>query len=308
LTAHRHAAPSKGRLLPRRPGPVIDGRPARGPSARWLRRIDRLLVSSGERREAELERRLRELPTPSRANTIAVVSPQGGVGKTTSTFIVGGLLADRARLRTVAVDTDPDFGTLASLAPDGIRSPRTVSDLLGDIGGIHTASDLRRYVTGLPNGLHLLAGPGHPALGPCLGGKVYGELITLLSTFYEVVLLDLGTGVAGELGRFAVDRCDQLVLVTTPEWASTSLALSALKQLPIASSTLLANQWRARHDGLRHAERLLFERGPEHRVTIPHDERLARMLDTGTYAVDALERSTRLAVKEFALMIGARLV
>jgi hypothetical protein len=105
-----------------------------------------------------------------------------------------------------------------------------------------------------------------------------------------------------------VDRCDQLVLVTTPEWASTSLALSALKQLPIASSTLLANQWRARHDGLRHAERLLFERGPEHRVTIPHDERLARMLDTGTYAVDALERSTRLAVKEFALMIGARLV
>jgi MinD-like ATPase involved in chromosome partitioning or flagellar assembly len=83
-------------------------------------------------------------------------------------------LADRARLRTVAVDADPDFGTLASLAPDGIRSRRTVSDLLADIGRIHTASDIRRYVTGLPNGLHLLAGPRHPALGPCLGGRVCG--------------------------------------------------------------------------------------------------------------------------------------
>jgi MinD-like ATPase involved in chromosome partitioning or flagellar assembly len=110
------------------------------------------------------------------------------------------------------------------------------------------------------------------------------------------------------LGRFVVDRADQLVLVTTPEWVSTSLALSALKQLPIARSALVANQWRARPDGVRHAERLLFERGAEHRATIPHDERLARMLDTGTYTVDALERSTRLAVKEFALMIGARLV
>jgi MinD-like ATPase involved in chromosome partitioning or flagellar assembly len=287
---------------------VIDGRPARRPSARWLRRIDRLLVSSGERREAELEQRLRELPTPSRANTIAVMSPKGGVGKTTSTFIVGGLLADRARLRTVAVDADPDFGTLASLAPSGIRSARTVRDLLADIGRIHTASDIRRYVTGLPSGLHLLAGPGHPAPGPNLGARVYGELIALLSTFYEVVLLDLGTGVAGELGRFAMDRADQLVLVTTPEWASTSLALSALKQLPTARSTLLANQWRVRRDGVRPAERLLFERGPEHRATIPQDERLARMLDTGTYTVDALERSTRLAVKELAVMIGACLV
>jgi MinD-like ATPase involved in chromosome partitioning or flagellar assembly len=105
-----------------------------------------------------------------------------------------------------------------------------------------------------------------------------------------------------------MDRADQLVLVTTPEWASTSLALSALKQLPIARSTLLANQWRSRSDCLRPAERLLLQRGPEHRATIPHDERLARMLDTGTYVVDALERSTRLAVKELALMIAARLV
>jgi Mrp family chromosome partitioning ATPase len=173
--AHRHAASTEERVLLRPPGPVIDGRAARAPSARWLRRIDRLLVSSGERREAELERRLGELPTPSRANTVAVVSAKGGVGKTTSTFILGGLLADRARLRTVAVDADLDFGTLASLAPDGIRSRRTVSDLLADIGRVHTASDIRRYVTGLPNGLHLLAGPGHAAVGPYLGGRLYGS-------------------------------------------------------------------------------------------------------------------------------------
>ena len=32
-------------------------------------------------------------------------------------------------------------------------------------------------------------------------------------------------------------------------------------------------------------------------VTIPYDEQLATMLDTGTYTLDALERPTRLAIK-----------
>jgi hypothetical protein len=32
-----------------------------------------------------------------------------------------------------------------------------------------------------------------------LGPDVYGELLGVLATFYELVLLDLGTGVAGRL-------------------------------------------------------------------------------------------------------------
>jgi cellulose biosynthesis protein BcsQ len=88
-----------------------------------------------------------------------VLSPKGGVGKTTSTFVIGNLLADRLRLRVVALDADADFGTLGALAPDPRRCGRTVADLLTDIEQVHTAADLRRYVSALASGLHLLTAP-----------------------------------------------------------------------------------------------------------------------------------------------------
>ena len=55
--------------------------------------------------------------------------------------------------------------------------------------------------------------------------------MAFLSCFYEVVLLDLGTGVAGPLARFAIERADQVVLVTTPEWVTASVVLEALSHL-----------------------------------------------------------------------------
>ena len=105
------------------PVPVIDGRPARnGAVGRFRRGVDRLLVSGGERQEAELERRIRTQPAVTRPNTVALISPKGGVGKTTSTFLVGSLLATHLKVRVIAVDANPDLGTRRSAAPNG-RSP-----------------------------------------------------------------------------------------------------------------------------------------------------------------------------------------
>src|SRR5215207_4727309 len=112
--------------------PVVDGRPAGGPPVRWRRRVQRLLVSNGERQEAELERLLGSQPSVSRANVVVVISPKGGVGKTTSAFVVGGLLADRLRLRVIAVDANPGFAgaravalpTLARRSAHGHRANR----------------------------------------------------------------------------------------------------------------------------------------------------------------------------------------
>ena len=68
----------------------------------------------------------------TRPNTVAVISPKGGVGKTTISFVLGNLLASQLRLRVVALDANPDFGTLAALAPDEHRSTRSLADLLAD--------------------------------------------------------------------------------------------------------------------------------------------------------------------------------
>jgi MinD-like ATPase involved in chromosome partitioning or flagellar assembly len=291
------------------PQPVIDGRPAGGRVARWRRRLRAPFVSRRVREEVQVERQLAAHPTLSRANLVAVVSPKGGVGKTTSAFVIGNLIADRLRLRVVAVDANPDFGTLADLAPEDARCGLSVADLLSDIDGIHTAADLRRYVSTLPSGLHLLASPRDADAMAKLGPDAYGDALALLATFYELVVLDLGTGVAGPLAQFAIDRADQVVLVTTPEWVTSSLVLAALEHLEHERTTVAANRFHARGPAdLRELERRLRERRLHRSVAIPEDGQLASMLDTGTYEVDALSQGTRLAIKRLGLAVAEQLV
>jgi hypothetical protein len=43
-------------------------------------------------------------------------------------------------------------------------------------------------------------------------------------------------------------------------------------------------------------------------VTIPYDEQLATMLDSGTYALEALGWRTRLAVKRLGLAVADQFV
>ena len=139
------------------------------------------------------------------------------------------------------------------------------------------------------------------------GPDRYGELAAFLSTFYEVVLLDLGTGVAGPLARFAIERADQLVLVTTPEWVTSSVVSGRSRTFSTphdgCDQSVDARLGRDRGDrGRFRAEHL-------HRtVTIPYDEQLATMLDSGTYTLDALGRPTRMAIKQLGLAVTEQLV
>jgi MinD-like ATPase involved in chromosome partitioning or flagellar assembly len=291
------------------PVALVDGQAAaNGAGGRMHRRLQRLLVSRGEREEAEVERRIRTQPAVTRPNTVALISPKGGVGKTLSTFVVGNLLASHLKLRAVAVDANPDFGTLARLSPDGRRSERSLADLLDDADRIATAAELGQYVSRLPTGLHVLGAPRDAELTARLGPDSYGELVAFLGTFYEVVLLDLGTGVAGPLARFAIDRADQLVLVTTPEWVTSTIVLEALSHLQHERTIVALNKSYLRSPDVRLIEDRFRAEHLHRAVTIPYDEQLATMLDTGTYTLDALERPTRLAIKRLGLAVAEQLV
>src|ERR687892_2161277 len=221
--------------------PLIDGRRARQTTlARLHRRGQRLLVSRSEQDEAQLEQRLLALRGVSRANTVAVMSPSGGVGKTACAFVVGNLLAAQLKLRVIAVDGNPAFGTLARLVPADRHPERGLAELLNDAERLFTAAEVGAYVSRLPTGLHVLAARRDSDQAVRLEPDWYGELVALLSCFYGVVLLDLGPGVVGPLARFAARRADQIVLVTTPDWATSSAGLEALGHLRQQDRTTVA--------------------------------------------------------------------
>src|SRR5437016_6077867 len=100
-------------------------------------------------------------PRLTRCATIAVISPKGGVGKTTTAALLGTLLAMIRSDRVIAVDSNPDYGTLGrSLAPE---HPIFVDDLL-DV--IHqpalTVTMLERCLGRASHGLLVLPAPTEP--------------------------------------------------------------------------------------------------------------------------------------------------
>lgn len=305
-TTHRRA-------LKRRdvhPGALVDGRTlARGGSARLRRRAQGLLVSAGEREEANLDRLIATQPGPSRPNVMAVMSPKGGVGKTTLSFLTGSLLASHLRLRVVIVDANPDYGTLAALAPDELRCERSLADLLDDLDQVPTATQLLAYLSRLPTGVHLLGARGDAEILASVTLEHYGELVAYLSTFYDLVVLDCGTGIGRPLARFAVERADQITLVSTPEWVTSSVVLAALDELRHERTTPVVNMSHLRPGKQTQALEDRFRRERLHSpVIVPYDRQLAAMLDSATYTLEALERPTRLAIKRAGLATAERLV
>jgi MinD-like ATPase involved in chromosome partitioning or flagellar assembly len=263
-------------------------------------------VSRAEREEADLEGRLRGHAGVTRPNLVACLSPKGGVGKSTSAFLVGNVLASHLNLRAIAVDASSG-GTLGRFAPDSARAAASPADLLDNADRIGTAAELRRFVTRLPSGLHVLAAPHEVARASNLGPDRYGELVALLSCFYETVLVDL-SGVTNPLARFALDRADQVVLVTTPDQLTATLAIHAFDQLD-HETTVVVNRAHPRlAPELRAIEECLARRDARRPVAVPDDRRLATMLHTGTYSLEALDRNTRLAVKRLGLAVAERLV
>jgi MinD-like ATPase involved in chromosome partitioning or flagellar assembly len=305
--------------------PVVQGREVReGTWSRFRERMRTLATSEGERREQELDRALREAPRATRTNTIAVVSPKGGVGKTTCTFLVGNLLAEALNLRVVAVDANRDFGTLASLAPDDARVERTLADLLPHLDHIDSVSDVLAYVSQLPSGLHVLAAPEQAEVMAAMTPETYGDLLDLLGRFYEVVLLDLGTGIIDPLAQFGIRRADQALLVTTPEYVTADKVLGALRYLNAEAGwdsggaeeslnrkrlTVVLNRAPSERSGDRQVIESAFRRfGIGRHVTIPYDDRLRVMLDSATYSLTELDRSVRLPIKRLGVDVVDRLI
>jgi len=287
--------------------PIVDGKPV--PNTLFTRVRDRLralFVTAAEREEAQVEGSLRRLPGVSRTNVVATLSPKGGCGKTTSTFLAGNVLAGHLRLRALAVDLNPDFGTLADLAPDNARAPLSLVELLRDQQRIGSPGELRSYVSRLPSGLHLLAAPPDPAVMAQMTPELYGELLAFLRRFYEVILLDLGTGVTAPIATFAVDHADQVVVVTTPEWITNTKVQMALGHLGLERATLVLNKVDGAA-GLRATERQFSRHRLSQRVAVPADHQLKTMLDSGTFSLAGLARETRVSIKRLGLAVASQL-
>ncbi|TPG25653.1 MinD/ParA family protein [Mycobacterium hodleri] len=194
------------------------GQPKRTPSAgwrRWLYVTSFTLVNLGEGRKAMRRKALTAQATrPLRGcYRIALLSLKGGVGKTTITASLGATFASARGDRVIAVDANPDRGTLSQKVP--LETPSTVRHLLRDAEGIHSYSDVRNYTSQGPSRLEVLASESDPAVSEAFSSDDYKRTLEVLERFYSLVLTDCGTGMLHSAMSAVLNNADVLIIVSS---------------------------------------------------------------------------------------------
>jgi MinD-like ATPase involved in chromosome partitioning or flagellar assembly len=144
---------------------------------------------------------------------IALLSLKGGVGKTTITACLGATFASIRGDRVVAVDANPDRGTLSQKVP--LETSATVRHLLRDAEGIQRYSDVRSYTNQGPSRLEVLASESDPAVSEAFSDDDYSRTLEILERFYGIVLTDCGTGLLHSAMSAVLAKADLLIVVSS---------------------------------------------------------------------------------------------
>ena len=163
------------------------------------------------------------------ARRIAVISRKGGVGKTTTTVMLGHTFASWRGDRVVALDGNPDAGSLGYRVQ--LETAATVTSLLSERDGIQRYSDVRAYTSQAPTRLEVIASDDDPRITQALTDRDYRAAIEVLDRHYNLILLDTGTGILDSGIQGILREADQVVVVMPPALDGARVAASTLDWL-----------------------------------------------------------------------------
>ena len=166
--------------------------------------------SKRARARKELDRRI-AAPLHGGAKFVPVLSRKGGVGKTTVTTLLGMALADAREDRVIAVDANPDRGTLADRI--GRTSGKTVRDLVRARADVRGFNDISDIVARDHTRLDILASDTDPHVSEAFSDDDYRSVAEVAAHFYSVVLTDTGTGIVHSVMGATLERADDIVVV-----------------------------------------------------------------------------------------------
>jgi MinD-like ATPase involved in chromosome partitioning or flagellar assembly len=145
---------------------------------------------------------------------VAVMSLKGGVGKTTTTVGIGSMLASLRGDRVIAVDANPDRGTLSDKVR--LETAATVRDLLNEREQIRRYADVRAFTTQSPSRLEVLASDRDPTVSVAFSEEDYYEVAQVLEYYYSICITDCGTGLLHSAMAGVLALADQIALVSSP--------------------------------------------------------------------------------------------
>ena len=213
---------------------LLPGKPAT-PDGGWRRTVYRAtggLIHIGESpasvRRRDLVSRVR-IPVADSHHRVAVLSLKGGVGKTTATVGLGATLASLRGDRIIAIDANPDRGTLSDKVR--LETSATIRDLLNERAMVGTYADVRAFTSQSSSRLEILASDHDPGVSVAFSADDYRAVAGVLEHYYSICIADCGTGLLHSAMAGILELADQIVLVSSPSVDGARSASAALDWL-----------------------------------------------------------------------------
>jgi MinD-like ATPase involved in chromosome partitioning or flagellar assembly len=288
------------------------GEPKRRPTQGWRRGLylaSGTLINLGEGPKVLRRKGLvAQINKPLRGcYRIALLSLKGGVGKTTITATLGSTLASIRGDRVIAVDANPDRGTLSEKVP--LETPFTVRHLLRDAEGINSYSEVRQYTSQGASRLEVLASESDPAVSEAFSSDDYLKTLDVLERFYSLVLTDCGTGLLHSAMSAVLRKADVLIVISSGSVDGSRSASATLDWLDahgyqrlVQNSITVINAVRPR-SGKVDMRKVVdhFSRRCRAVVQVPFDPHLE---EGAEISLDQLKPETRDALIEMAALVA----
>jgi MinD-like ATPase involved in chromosome partitioning or flagellar assembly len=234
---------------------------------------------------------------------VAVLTRKGGVGKTTISTLLGMAMADVREDRVIAIDANPDRGTLAERVIKSTRA--TVRDVVTRAGSLNTFTEFQTLVSRDVTRLDVLASDTDPTVAEAFDEDDYNVVADLAEKFYSVVVTDCGTGMLHSAMKATLQRVDSIVVVCGGSVDESRLASETLTWLEsngyegLVKNAVVALNTATQGTNLVKLEEIEahFQSRVRDIVRIPYDPALA----TGSLIrFDELRPLTRAAARELA--------
>ena len=238
-----------------------------------------------------------------------MLSLKGGVGKTTVTATLGATLASVRGDRVIAVDANPDRGTLSQKVP--LETPATVRHLLRDAEGIEAYSDVRAYTSQGESRLEVLASESDPAVSEAFSSDDYTRTLEVLERFYSLVLTDCGTGLMHSAMAAVLAKADALIVVSSGSVDGARSASATLDWLDahghqemVRNSVAVINAVRPRSGSKVDMTKVVdhFNRRCRAVLQVPFDPHLE---EGAEISLERLKPDTREALIELAAVVAS---
>jgi len=237
---------------------------------------------------------------------VPVLTRKGGVGKTTVTTLLGMALAMVRDDRVIAIDANPDRGTLAERVSKSTRF--TVRDVVNRAASIDGFTDFSNMVSRDETRLDVLASDSDPMLSEAFDEGDYNVVADMAARYYSVVLTDCGTGIVHSVMRPTLQRASGLVVVSGGSVDEARLASETLTWLEANGyGDLVRNSVVALNTATQATQLVKLDEIEQHFrsrvravVRIPYDRALAA---GSVIRFKDLDKNTRAAARELAALV-----